>query len=238
MTLKNWKQWVSAALACGGLASVSTSAMATLTTYADEASFLAAAGTVKTETFNGITTDISFVSASYDAGDFVVKNGLVDTPTTAISIDGTANLFVVLSYGGWSELKFEEPIKAFGAWFGGTGNFGTITVAADSLAGPGSYQALGTVTPGALSGSSVRFIGFTADQAFNRIVFEGALCCSSQIAIDNISYAGVVSVPAPVPEPASVPLALAGLGLVAALRVKAARKPSTDRRSSMARGAA
>lgn len=224
MVAKKWHQWAPAMLAWGGLAAVSPSASAAFASYADEASFLAAAGTVKKETFNGFTNDVSAAGGAFNVGDFVVKNGAwtIDTPPTAIGIDGTANLFFVFSNAGngaFSELNFAEPIKAFGAWFGGTSAFGTIEVAADSLEGFGSYRNVGSITPAATAGEA-RFIGFTSDQTFNRIVFLGRSCCFGQISIDNVVYAEVTAVP----EPATVALVFAGLVCVAAPRVRSLGK--------------
>ena len=94
---------------------------------------------------------------------------------------------------------------------------------ANALAGPGSFQPVGLVQP---SGSGLQFIGFTADQPFNRITFEGSLSSPRTFAIDNLSYAASLA-PA-VPEPEGWALMAAGLAGLAgwARRRAAVRSPA------------
>lgn len=185
--------------------------------YSDPALYLAATGMQKVEAFNGTTTDLAQSGGSLlRLDDFAVQGAWVlDAPSSRRSIDGSTNLFIDLSYGGWADLRFTEPLKAFGAWFSGVPAF--LRVDADSLAGYGSYKSLGQLEPGATE-SGLQFIGFSSDEAFNRIVFEGRGCCASNFAVDNVSYvfANASAEPGPsgsVPEPTSLALMLAGLGL-------------------------
>ena len=150
-------------------------------------------------------------------GAFVAHgSNTVDAPNQSYTIDGSANLFINTSYGGWSDLRFNQPIVAFGAWFSGLNPtnrpYSTITVDADSLAGYGSYSHLGSYLPPTTTAGSIQFIGFTSTQAFNRIIFEGAGCCSTTFAMDNVIYTAAL---APVPEPETYAMLLAGVGLLA-----------------------
>lgn len=184
-----------------------------LTFYTDATSFLNATGAVQTETFNSYTTDL--VANNLNVGAFAIHgNTTVDAPSLTYSFDGSTNLFVNTSYGGWADLRFNAPVVAFGAWFVGVNSKSSITVDADSLAGYGSYSHLGMLQPTASVNNTPQFIGFTSTQAFNRIVFEGAGCCSSNFAIDNVVHTNAL---APVPEPETYAMLAAGLGLVGAV---------------------
>jgi len=203
-------RWKSAAklLALTGALGAASSASASFQTYSDAASFQAAAGITQTETFNGFTADlIPSGGAKLHLSDFVVQGmWIIDAPDNRWPTDGSTNLFIDVSYGGWADLHFATPIKAFGAWFSSVP--ASIGVAADSLSGYGSYQHLGTLSP---TGSGLQFIGFSSDQAFNRIVFEGRGCCWGSFAIDNVVYAEVSAVPEP-QQWALMAGGLAGLG--------------------------
>jgi len=207
------------ALTLTGSLCVAASAHAGFQTHSDAASFLAAAGITQTETFNGFTADlIPSGGSNLHLSDFVVQGmWMIDAPDNRWTTDGSTNLFINVSYGGWADLQFATAIKAFGAWFSSVP--ASIGVAADSLAGYGSYQHMGTLLP---TGSGLQFIGFTSDQAFNRIVFEGRGCCSGSFAIDNLAYAAVSTVP----EPQQWALMAGGLAGLMGLR----------RRSSACRG--
>lgn len=181
------------------------SAQAASQVYTSEADFLAAVGAVRMETFDRFTSDVSSaLGASGNLGDFTVRGAwAVDAPVNVRDINGTANLFFGMSGGTWADLSFNAPLRAFGAWFSGVPP--VFKIDADSLEGLGSYRHVATLEP---TGSGLQFIGFTSDQTFNRIVFESALCCSANFAIDNVSYAATL---APVPEPGTWALMAAGL---------------------------
>lgn len=184
-----------------------------LTFYTDINSFLAATGPVQTETFNSYTSDQPANAVNFGA--FTGHNSIsVDAVNLSYSWDGTPNLYVNTAYGGWADLQFNAPVTAFGAWFVGVNSRATIKIDADSLAGYGSYSHLGMLQATASVNNTPQFIGFTSTQAFNRIVFEGAGCCSSNFAIDNVVHTNAL---APVPEPETYAMLAAGLGLVGAV---------------------
>jgi hypothetical protein len=193
---------VTAALCAAGTAS----AQSTFQTYNSQASFLAAVGAVSTETFNAFTSDFTAANVNVQRADFVVRGDLVvDAPETQLVIDGSTNVFFAVgSLWGFAELRFAQPLKAFGAWFSRAPE--RINVDADSLAGFGSYAHVGTVQPA--MDNPLQFIGFTSEQSFNRIVFGGLGCCRSTFAIDNVSYSANL---AAVPEPGTWALMAAGL---------------------------
>lgn len=194
-------------------ATVHAAVSSPLTIYTDVTRFLAATGPVQSETFNSYTVDQ--LASGLNFGAFTTHNSVsVDAPNLSYSLDGTTNLYVDTAYGGWADLRFNAPVVAFGAWFVGVSSKSSITVDADSLAGYGSYSHLGMLQPTANVNNTPQFIGFTSTQAFNRIVFEGAGCCSSNFAIDNVAYTNAL---APVPEPETYALLTAGLGLVGAI---------------------
>lgn len=205
-----------------GLALAST-ASAALVTYTDEASFLAALGSASVETLDSLTSDIA-PSGSTDLGAFSISgNTTVDAPTTLININGTTNLFINISYGGYMDFTFDTPIKAFGVTmvnsrlqllninFDRVGRGFTEYPAIDAYHSQDPY-----VSDISFSG----FLGFIWDTAFNRVVFSSAAgCCSSTFAVDNITYATEVS--APVPEPSTVALFSLGLLGIAGVKRKA-----------------
>ena len=218
----------SLALAAALLAA-STTASASLIVFTDPAAFTAAAGAAQTENFNRFTSDLGSTPSapSFNFGAFLVKSGpwLIDAPNSQNTIDGSTNL--LLSFpnsgnGAFSEFNFANPISAFGFWYAGRRSdlgpdqASRVRVAADALAGFGSYTDLGGFTLG--NGNTPRFIGVTADQPFNRIVFNGLGCCSTSYSMDNVMYTPVGAVPEPggnVPEPGSLALVASALGLLA-----------------------
>lgn len=201
---------------CFAALTASAGAQAALVTHASQAGFAAAAGPLTTESFNGFTADQSRSVATprLILPDFSV-HGLwtVDAPSTARDINGSANLFLFLNNtdSSWAEIRFNTPLKAFGAWFSGIPAL--ITFEADSLEGYGSYRRLLTL---GLESEGGHFLGITSDQTFNRILFFGRGCCSKQFSMDDISYAASLAAAEPppangVPEPASLALVLASL---------------------------
>lgn len=196
------------------------SAQAASQVYTSEADFLAAVGAVRTENFNRFTRDISIASdhpasGGNFGGDFTLQGSWrIDSPDTVRDIDGSTNLFFGMSSASWADLGFNAPLRAFGAWFSGVPP--VFKIDANSLESQGSYRHVATLEP---TGSGLQFIGFTSDQTFNRIVFESALCCSANFAIDNVSYAATL---APVPEPGTWALLAAGLMTVGLRRTRRA----------------
>lgn len=188
-------------------------AMAAFTVYTNKTSFLTAAGTVSSETFDSVTADLDPSSTGIHLNDFTLSGSVsVDAPSSAIDINGTTNLYFNTSYGGWADLIFSQPITAFGL----TMNNSRLQLLSISLAriGPayGEYHHIATYAapdPYVSNQTLNGFIGFTSDVAFNRIVFAGTGCCSSRFAVDDVTYATTLATP--VPEPLSA--SLLGLGV-------------------------
>ncbi len=217
--IKAWHPTVLAAT----IAWMALPASASLSVYTDQASFLAATGPVQTTTFNAYTADLAANNLNFGA--FTSHGNIsLDAPSQSYTFDGSTNLFADTTYGGWSDLRFDQPIVAFGAWFTGINPinrpYSKIDVDADSLSGYGSYSHIGSYLPPTKSGGAAQFIGFTSSQAFNRIIFSGVGCCYSSFAVDNVVHAAAL---APVPEPETYAMLLAGLGLMGALARKRKR---------------
>lgn len=201
-------------LALGIIGLFSMPAMAGFTVYTDQASFLAAAGSVSTETFDTITADTVASSAGTTIHDLTLSgSAYIDAPSTAININGSTNLYFDTSHGGWADLTFSQPITAFGLTMSNQ-RLQLLSISFDrSGPGYGEYHHIATYAapdPFVSNQSLNGFIGFTSDVAFNRIVFAGAGCCSSTFAVDNVAYATTLATP--VPEPISA--SLLGLGIV------------------------
>ncbi|MFY7914484.1 MAG: PEP-CTERM sorting domain-containing protein [Rubrivivax sp.] len=184
-------------------------------TYNSEASFLAAVGKVNSETFNAFTkdttNDLLGVPQTLTLSGFTLKGAWnVDAPDPSTdplrTIDGSTHVLIDLAWGGGTDLRFDAPTKAFGAWFRGAPT--AIRVDGASLDGFGSYRHVAELRPEFAAQSALQFIGFTSDQTFNRLIFLGNGCCRWNFAIDKLSHAAAL---APVPEPGSWALMAAGL---------------------------
>lgn len=198
-----WALGLSAALS-GTLSG--TASQAAVQFFDSEAQFLAALGGVQREGFERFASDLDSSGRGLDLGAFVV-NGVwrVETPPGPSGVDGSAFLALDLSYGGWAELKFGAAQRAFGAWFSQVPV--RLSADANSLEGYGSYRLVSSLEPAGLPGGAPQFIGWIADQSFNRVVLEGAGCCSRRVALDEIRFVGASAVP----EPGAFALMLAGL---------------------------
>ncbi len=210
---------------------VSLPAAAAFTVYTNEASFLAASGPISTETFDSVTVDIAASSAGTPIGDIKFSgNATLDAPSNSIDINGSTNMYVNTSYGGWADLVFNQPITSFGMTMN-NGRLQLLTINFDRI-GPafGEYHHIAKYAAPDPYASDQRingFLGFTSDVAFNRIVFSGTGCCSITFAIDNISYASSLALP--VPEPLSAALMSSGLiGIALSRRKQRATPQQTD----------
>ncbi|MEC9434717.1 MAG: VPLPA-CTERM sorting domain-containing protein [Pseudomonadota bacterium] len=201
-----------------GIVAAPGAASALVTTYVDETAFLAAAGSVTTETFDGFVSDASFYNTSLDVGDFVIAATTSSVPTNFNEIDASPYEFVNLGSpyakigiddGDTVTLTFDAPITAFGALFYGVNDDelrSQITVAGETVAHP--------VT----SGSVFAYFGLISDTPFSVLTFTGLSDGGEAMAFDDATYSAIS---APVPVPAAAPLlagALGGLGLLARRR--------------------
>ena len=183
--------------------------------------YLANAGSIQTETFNGFNSDISFQTAEIDIGAFHLKGfgtqqqvfNYVDAGTpiiTGFSLNGTTQVTALTSSPdtGFSIL-FQSPVSSFGADF-------------LSLQAPGNLlrtyivAAGETLTPPLHATNTITFFGFTSSTPFTEVRFVSANNPSvlDSFAMDNASFTPTV------PEPSSSLLLVAGL---AYLRSRASR---------------
>jgi hypothetical protein len=194
-------------------------ASAGLTFYTDQTSFLAATGPVQTETFNSYPEDQN--AGNLDFGAFTLRHAFynktfVDVPSQgqAYVTDGSTNLFVNTSDNGFVELKFQTPISAFGAWFRGINPINRPFTTIYAGAYYGNNLQLGNYLPTTTSVDTLQFIGFTSSHPMDAVTFGGEGCCYSHFAIDDVVYTNTL---APVPEPETYAMLLAGLGLMGAI---------------------
>ncbi len=208
------------ALATVAFAGIAPASAAT-TVYTSRASFAAVAGDTMVETFNSFRGQNDFRTTPINLGAFSLagfgnqgdRNRIDPAPTFAFaSINGTAlvNAFTAgvgatqfAGGPGGFEIRFNAPIRAFGADFAGFGGAGATQI----LAGGNtlSFPAQGLFDKG--------FFGFTSDTAFSTIRFQGVAGQGDGFFFDNATFS-TPSVVAAVPEPASWALMIAGFGLV------------------------
>lgn len=199
-------------------ASLAAAANAQVAAFADRASFLAAAGTVRTETFNGVAADTSLTNATLGFTGFGVRAddvsggsgsfNFVDvlplagggiTPAN-YDVDGTTLLSLSVNTTGISvTFTFDNPITAVGFDTRRMQNLSDLV-----LIGLGGQ----TVSPPVLP----LFLGYVSTTPFTTMTFtnQAGASVGDGFSVDNLTF----SSSAAVPEPASWAMMIAGFGLV------------------------
>jgi len=212
-----------------GLAALApaTAPAATFVKYTDRAAFTAAAGTVKKETFNSITSDVD-LSGGHDMGDFTMTNMRPNGPLGMSKIDAVpfdagytglnGSTYVLSSvyslgttYSSFLVIEFDEAVTAFGANFtSGSGSQVFLTVDGETLNG-------GAEEPGG-------FYGFVSDTPFTRLVLRAREGSGFTYTFDDMTYSTTA-----VPEPASWAMMIGGFAMVGGAMRKRADKRSGQR---------
>ena len=120
---------------CLGLAiQINTANAGVVTVHTSRADFNAVAGATTLEDFNSFTSEVDFLTAPLDVGDFTISTtntfaarNFIDLPPvqfTDFDIDGTNVVNAFLENGDTLFLTFDVPITAFGADFGNLNDFG------------------------------------------------------------------------------------------------------------------
>ena len=189
-----------------GACSLSSPSLAQLTIYTSEASYLAAAGNVSFESFEGVTprvrsTDPVTVSAftvTPSPGLLGVQNG-ANSPETgfgASAIDGNQYLFMYrpnLS-AGTLQFDFTHPTNTFGFYITDAGETsGSLTF--HTNAGESVNETTLITYPPTLANGNVEFFGITQATPFTSLSFTSTGIDDSY-GMDKV-YTRSVSVPAP-----------------------------------------
>jgi len=194
-------------------AAAGTAADATaFTTFSSRSAFAAASGTLATDTFNTVTSDILFSNGSYgavgftmriEANDRTARTAYIDaSPFQGSSIDGTsfaaAALYSVSGLDAALVLTFDKPITSFGADFlSGAGGLFRIDV-------------LGSTLDASVDNPS--FFGFVSDTEFSSIRLRAREGSGHYLVMDNVST-GAAAISA-APEPISWAMMVGGFGVI------------------------
>lgn len=114
------------------------------------------------------------------------------------------NNFLFMAGSGTLPVTFSDPVTMAGLSLGSS-SFGAVTVAAEVFADPLGLHSLGQVSLGSFAGG---FVGLGNDVAFSRVNLSFAVPANASFFIDDFRFEATE----PVPEPATITLALAGLG--------------------------
>lgn len=195
------------ALAFGAtlLAASASASAATVTVFTDKAAWEAAAGAYVNENFT----------------DTILKAGLTiahNAPEWAISNGVMKDRFVFASNLA-TTFNFSNAMKAFGGNFDLTINGAGSGIAINLGGGNIVSFALPKEVPNNLGAN--KFFGFVSDLSFNSVTFRAGTQVTGSAetySVDNVVFGqGIANAPASdVPEPGSIALVLAGLGLIGA----------------------
>lgn len=208
------KPLVLAALVCTAGAS-----QAALTVYTTQASFLAAVTAPGTDTFTGfniLNSTPSPITRSAGAYGYTATTNNLSTVgafgfygggTSADPYLSTNNAADTMSFGTFTGGASAIGGNFFASNVGGLYTTGSVTVTAFDTSG----SVFRTIAPtGALTGSFLGFVSTTAVTSLTVASVQPSATTFVWPTVDNLTLAAV----APVPEPGTYALMLAGLGLV------------------------
>lgn len=118
----------------------------------------------------------------------------------------SGNNFLFMGGSGILPVTFSDPVTMAGFTF--VNSFGSATVAAEVFADPLGVQSLGQVSLGSFAPLQSGFIGFANGVPFSRANLSFTVPSTASFFIDDFRFEGT----APVPEPGTIMLTLAGLG--------------------------
>ena len=195
----------------GGFAA---NAQAQITTFTDEASFLAGAGSVSFESFEGVAPSlrastpisVSLFTVTPAPGLIGIQNGpnSPETGFSAFAVDGANYLFAYRPNlpAGTLRFDFSNPTTAFGFYMTDNGETdGAVTL--QTNAGDAAAGITAKSFPPLLGNGSVFFFGFTQATPFTQLLLTSTGIDDS-FGLDKI-YAQAV------PEPGALILSVSGL---------------------------
>ena len=209
------KKWQPILLASATIFAVAESPVNATTIFTDRSLFLAAAGTIQTETFNSYSTNISLEGTTLDTGLLTVDG----TASTFLSIDaltgsyspgdGTSYLLGLGFTGESIMFTFNSPIKSFGLDMYAVND----EIERSRIIINGITYTLPTVATLVAS-----FFGIVSDDEFSSVQLLAV--AGEQAGYDNVTFGS----PSPVPIPAALPLLAAGLGAMGFMGWRRKRK--------------
>lgn len=202
---------VRSALAAAALAAVAGSARADITVYTDSAEFLAAVSGAVTDTFDDITAGPLNVPLARTAGGISYEVSSSISYLYAIDNPGNAWLTTNASDDEMVFNGFSTGLVGVAGWFQGTDIMGDTVAGAELFAtvtdGAGSHTfSLANLGAGA-------FVGFVSDGTITSFSLMGS-DTTGDWAWPTLNDLTLAPTLAPVPEPATHGLMLAGIGLL------------------------
>ncbi|WP_156422020.1 hypothetical protein [Paucibacter sp. KCTC 42545] len=218
--LRIFQRSFGAAISFGLTFTVLPSIAADVSTYDSRASWLAGIGSVSGfEDFEGFTVPTSFVSAPVGLNNMILSGTvginptsdtqLVDAPPlnylSAYSPNGTAYLLADLIPGGYTQLTFLNPVRAWSADFTGISNNRITHLMFKASGGVTVFDLAVPSTPGSDGQFVSRFIGVSSEVPIYSVVMEfNGRAANDVFGVDNIAFAVAV------PELPTSSLLLAG----------------------------
>jgi hypothetical protein len=202
------------------VAAFSSAANANVTAYTNEALYEAATTGTTTTTFGGVNTFGNITWAIPNNVGTITANPFAVRPYVPSYGWPTSSPAMVFNSSGYKDtitLTFNQPLRGVGLDFGVAYNWAGGTTVVFDVDGQ-SF----TTTPGlTYNGVKPSFLGFVSDTAFNKLTITDN---TGGFAFDKlVTSTGV----APIPEPETYALMLAGLGLLGVAARRRKQKSAT-----------